>query len=506
MGFYSMEPMYKKMIQTRPVNCHLCRASDPNLQAELAQDLWKEKPEFSLEQEQAILIRNESENNRVTGVVLFHPTPLSDLYDECQDAELTGRLRRHVSGKLAVITGIYGYDSPSRDTRQTVLTEMLAHCLKQEYTYVLCLHGKKYDELLLRQGFVPLDDTSDCYLVNLATPTVLFFDTGSSFKEPLRSNPVIREKIWQCHVKFQKAMSRLYPGHLILSLESDILNHRLIQLITSENNVPATPLPVRKLGEKMCVPFGSILKGILVPNCVTKTLDTEKRYDPDMIHFEIKEFPNYAPLRTQIRAIKSFDRPVILVDDLYHKGYRMQELDPLLSEEKIEVSKMIVGVLSGQGRDLARIRNKKVDSAYFVPNMRTWFIESDFYPFLGGDSIKVDADKQIKSSALPSINQILPYYMPHFLQDVSQESFYHLSEICLENAEELLRCLEQEYQKSSGRKLTMERIGEVLAEPRYPDIGSAISYQPHESPSTYLKYEKQRLVRLKGMIWLHPNE
>ena len=77
-----------------------------------------------------------------------------------------------------------------------------------------------------------------------------------------------------------------------------------------------------------------------------------------------------------------------------------------------------------------------------------------------------------------------------------------MSEICLDNAEDILRSLEKEYQKLSGRKLTMERIGEIMAEPRYPDIGSAASYSPHEAPSAYIEYEKQRLVRLKSLIGL----
>lgn len=502
MGLYSMEPLYKKMVKTKAINSMITDKANDNLLAELKLGLLKDYSDQQLAREQAVIIRDEKDYNRITGIVLFHPVPLSELYEECKNADLADRLRKHISGKVAVISAIFGTSSQTGDNRQTALTEMLAYCLRQEYTYVLYLHGKDHEELLLRQGFLPIDTAPDCYVVNLGSPIVLFFDTYSSIKEPLGSNPVIREKIWQCHLKYQEAMTLLYPGNLVLSLESDILNHRLIQLITAENQVPSTPLPVRKLGEKMCVPFGNILKGILVPNCVTKSLDTEKLYAPDMEHFQIKEFANYAPLRTQIRAIKSFGRPVILVDDIYHKGYRIQELDPLLKEEKVEISKIIVGVLSGKGSDLAKLRDKKVDSAYFIPNMRAWFIESDFYPFIGGDSIKVTDRKQIKTAALPSINPILPYYMPHFLKNISQKAFYKLSEICLDNAEDILRSLEKEYQKLSGRKLTMERIGEIMAEPRYPDIGSAASYSPHEAPSAYIEYEKQRLVRLKSLIGL----
>ena len=33
-----------------------------------------------------------------------------------------------------------------------------------------------------------------------------------------------------------------------------------------------------------------------------------------------------------MRTIQSFHRPVILVDDILHKGYRMRRLDPILNE------------------------------------------------------------------------------------------------------------------------------------------------------------------------------
>ena len=500
MGLYTMEPLYKKMVRTKPINTVVTARASENLRIELKLGFLSEVTPEHLAKEQILVIRDEKEYNRIQGVVLFHRLNFTELYEECQDPVLTSHLRKNISGKIAVISGIYGTVSETDDTRQTVLTEMIAYCLKREYTYIMYLHGKESEDLLLRQGFVPLSVADDCYIVNLTNPVILFFDTYSAFKEPFGSNTNIRKTIFSCHQKLQRAISRLYPGNLVLSLDSDILNHRLMKLITRENQVPATPLAVRQLGEKMVVPFGNILKGILVPNCVTKSLDTDKLYDPDMQQFDIREFPNYAPLRTQIRTIKSFGRPVILVNDLYHKSFRMEKLDPLLKEENVPISKIIVGVLSGNGSDLAKLQNKKIDSAYFVPNMRSWFIESNLYPFIGGDSIKVKADKKQPSTILPSINPILPYYLPHFLDHIAPKAFYEMSEVCLENAKEILRCVEKEYQKLSGRKLTMERLGEIMAVPRCPDVGKSISYSPHESPSSYIEYEEQKLVRLKNLI------
>ena len=38
-----------------------------------------------------------------------------------------------------------------------------------------------------------------------------------------------------------------------------------------------------------------------------------------------------------MRTIKSFDRPVILVDDLMHPGVRIKALDPVLRQERVDI-------------------------------------------------------------------------------------------------------------------------------------------------------------------------
>ena len=81
-----------------------------------------------------------------------------------------------------------------------------------------------------------------------------------------------------------------------------------------------------------------------------------------------------------MRTIKSFNRPVILVDDLLHKGYRMNEIDPILKSNDVEVVETVVGVQTGRGRDLMTIKERTVDSAYFLPNLKCWIDESDMYP------------------------------------------------------------------------------------------------------------------------------
>ena len=88
----------------------------------------------------------------------------------------------------------------------------------------------------------------------------------------------------------------------------------------------------RRQGPDICVPYGKLLRGVAVPNTVTKTLRTDKVYEADLSDYAIEAYPEYSPLPDQVRTIRAFDRPVILVDDLLHDGKRLRSLSPLLKE------------------------------------------------------------------------------------------------------------------------------------------------------------------------------
>lgn len=156
-----------------------------------------------------------------------------------------------------------------------------------------------------------------------------------------------------------------------------------------------------------------------------------------------------------------------------------------------------MSVLSGIGKDIARKTEKNVDCAYFIPNMRSWFIESDFYPFIGGDSIEKEGRQ---TTILPSVNPILPYQIPCFLENISGAALYRLSEACLENTQELLEAMENIYQKKMGRKLIIGRLGEVLFQSRYPDCGGGNFEEENGTPSQYIKYERKRLKRMNRFM------
>ena len=248
----------------------------------------------------------------------------------------------------------------------------------------------------------------------------------------------------------------------------------------------------------MCVPFGKILRGKVVPNTVTKTVHTDKVYDPAIAQSSIEAFPYYSPIESQIRTIKSFARPAILVDDLMHKGDRILALNPLFKREGIDIQMVLVGVLSGRGRDLMDLQERPVDCVYFVPNLRRWFVESTLYPFIGGDTVRRDA---LPIPGLqPSVNRILPYATPECAGECSREALFEFSRCCIENAREILMVLESEYREIFARNLTLGRLSEAVILPLCPDKGSCMAYDPNLSATVYLDNDLEMLMRTRQLM------
>ena len=477
-GLYAMEPAYKKAAVCLPVETVIAPG--------------------------VISIVEVKQERRICGKVWYHEISQGDLYEECQDVEKASVLRSLVSGRVAVITRLEGEVSETDDKRLTAVNEALEWFQENSFSYALCFCLHRYEDTLKTHGFVPVAGIRDVGIVDLRNPVVLFYDTATAVKEPLSLSLKVRLAVRSSHLALLEAITGMFPGQLVLCFESGVMNHRLVRLITEEN--PRTEGEEDlKYPPKMCVPFGKILKGNVVPETVTKGLDTEKVYDEDLEHFTISEFPGYASLDLQIRAIRSFYRPLILVDDLYHSGYRAEKILESCEKAGISELQLITGVLSGRGKDLARSRGIPIRSVYSVPNMKTWFIESDLYPFLGGDSAGIDGSRASedgqRSSApplsLPSVNTILPYEVPGFLRDVDLSSVYHLSEVCLANARNIFMALEEEYSRLYGRRLVTERLREVIAQPRHPDSINFDETMLQELTSAVIAQQLKRLHRLK---------
>jgi hypothetical protein len=259
------------------------------------------------------------------------------------------------------------------------------------------------------------------------------------------------------------------------------------------NGVENVPQGVRQLGPYMCVPYGKILSNEVVPNTVTKTLRAEKKFASDVDSFDVVEYPGYSPLKNQVRTLRSFRRPVILVDDLLHKGYRIEKLDRVLREEGLTTGRIVVAMMSGYGQDLMRVQGREAECEYFIPNLRYWFTESLLYPFIGGDSI---GDKGTTEHLIPSINLVLPYYFPHFIGDVTDEDIRRFSCVALENALELMQTLEKRHQEVFNTTLTIRRLGEALQQPRLPDKGVCMKYDMNLPASAYLQEDLRQIQRI----------
>ena len=122
------------------------------------------------------------------------------------------------------------------------------------------------------------------------------------------------------------------------------------------------------------------------------------------------------------------------------------------------------------------------------------------YPYIGGDSIK-DEGKQVSSLGnIPSLNLVLPYAVPSFLGDIPGKSIYDYSMTCLENARSILKTLEEEYQNVFERKLTIKRLGEVITEPKIPDMGEHVTADENVAASVYVEKDMERLVRMRKMF------
>ena len=450
----------------------------------------------------SLLLLRGADDETLFGWVSYRTLSPAQLFSALKEPELTQRIRLQSAGPVLLITAIHtAAEFRSQDPAQLLLSELLARHVQEDCAYALYLpHSGLCDpeteDLLFRQGFCPVEGAPCLYQVDMHAPTVLIQNLETAIQEPLAHNPRVLRTLRRCHERLQRAVSGLYPGSLVLTLASDVIHHRLLEKITDINHVPITPTVPRKLGKYMCVPFGKLLRSKAVPNTVTKTLHTDKVYAPDLKSSRIETFLHYAPIPSQIRTIKSFDRPVILVDDLMHPGTRINAIDPLFRAEDIPIKTVLVGVLSGYGRDLMQVRGRPVDSVYFVPRLRQWFVESTLYPFIGGNTVRRPAAPV--PGLLPGINHILPYADPGLGEECSRQAVFELSRCCLENARNLMLVLEAEYRTLYARNLTLSRLPEAVILPLCPDKGACMSYDPNLAASVYLENDLELLLRSHG--------
>ena len=504
-GLYLREPQDKPMLRTEDLEFSLCREA-----RELAPllDQLTPPPEglaraVADSGDQAVLL-HRSGSDEPLGAVTFRCLDSQMLYARLKSPQLTGLVRQSTGGRALLISGVLvPRGEQQEEFGQLLLTEVLTLALSREYAYGLyCpLEGAASAfarQLILRQGFVPVAGEKDALAADMRRPLVLNRNVDTAIKQPLASRPAVAAAVSAARIRLQEALTGLYPGNLVLSLSAGVIYHRLLQRITARNGVPAEPLVPRQLGPDICVPYGKILRGVTVPNTVTKTIHTDKVFARDLTSFDIENFPGYAPLESQIRTIHSFRRPVILVDDLLHSGNRIRALDPLFRQEGVVIDRVLVGLLSGRGRDLMAAKGRSVDSVYFIPNMRSWFVESTMYPFIGGDT--VGHGEPSVPGLTPAVNLILPYAFPRFYRECGREAVFRFSCACLENARDILLALETTFRERYARNLTLSRLSEAVILPLSPDKGSCMHYDPSLPASVFLQNDLEMLLRMRNVL------
>ncbi len=487
-SLYLRQPMYKFIMSAKDLNFRVFRGGGVL---------------------QGVDINDGSRNDAMIARARVYPVESVHLYEEFGDAGLAAYVRKAAAGPSLIISQMEADPSAVEvDPYQLILTEVLAEALKDDYTYAV-YHGQEsaQDEhriidILERQGFreIVIDGRqTGCYGVDMRNPVTVIHNMSTVLKSPFNKNQNVEKALCKAQIRLQDSLTELFPDTLILSVDSTIMHHKLIHKITEENGVPAEERKKRQLGPYMCVPFGKILNGMAVPNTVTKTLHLEKSFAPDLTTFKIKEYPNYASIEDQVRTIRSFRRPAILVDDILHKGYRIRRLDPILNDNNVKVHKLLVGILSGNGRDLMKQQDRDVDTVYFVPNLNAWFVESTMYPFIGGDG--VERHRGTRDDDLTSINMIMPYMMPSFLVSrCEKKAIYDFSMVCLENARDIMKVLEEEYQRIFQKKLTLQRLSEAVHRPALTDVGQCLDFDRAIAASSYIEDDIERLQRLRRLL------
>lgn len=515
-GLYMREPAYKHVLQARDMHLEDFGPADPAVLREMESELVRRGYDmnaltsyFSRKDVRMVVIRDGKQNDKAVAVAAVNRLDSIDLLSAFHDQDIAAYIRSMAAGSIAVIGGLFFSERSSiTNLSQTILVELLSELLAHDFTYVVYHPCDKAGlnrgaiRAVTKQGFVNIapEGAQPIYAVNARSPVIIFKNVDTLIKHPLNKNEAVLAAVEEAHDRLLAMLRRIYPGELVISYNAGIMYHKIIHLLTEINSVSPVPYEKKSYGRYMAVPFGKLLEGSAVPNTVTKSLHTEKYFNRDVTDFTIEESGFYSTIENQIKTIKSFNRPVILVDDLLHKGYRMNEIDPILKDNNVDVINTVVGVQTGRGRDLMTIKERTVESAYFLPNLKCWIDESDMYPYIGGDSIKDEGVPVADHDFISSLNLLLPFTVPTFLGKISRESFYDFSMTCLENAGSILRTLEEEYQKVFERKLTLKRLGEVITDPKNPDLFAHVKLDESMAASAFVEMNIEKLIRMRKMF------
>ena len=513
-NLYQREPTYKHMLQAKEMSISEL-GTVPHDAAVLAGERLAQKggkAGAALDYlfrpgVRGICIEGGTSERRLLGIAAAHRVDADGFYEEFRDVELAAHVRTASCGSAAVIGFFFPQSARGiSNISQILLTELLTGLLAKGYTYAVYhpVDGagdqESIHEALRRQGFVNIAESGKTPLlaVDMKAPNIIFRDVEAVIKSPFNKNPHVLRALEMAHSRLLHALTSICPGELVLSFNTNAAYNKIISKVAALNGVPNTPDPSGRKGPYLAAPYGKALRHVVVPNTVTKALHVEKYFYRDLKNgFRVAERYGYSSLDNQAAVLKSFHRPVILIEDLLHKGYRMNKLLPYLENAGVEVKAVVTGVLTGKARDHMLQTGRRVESAYYIPSINIWLNERDCYPFIGGDGIDIGEVAAFDTKS-HSINLIMPYAYPDFIKRNDPSAVYRYSMACLENARDILKVLEEEYQRVFEKNLTLKRLGEVISNPKIPFPGAGINYDDSVAPSVFVESDIERLMRTGG--------
>jgi hypothetical protein len=221
-------------------------------------------------------------------------------------------VRKLASGRILLVEQPEG---GGEELRQ-LLCDLLARSLEREHTYALYLGaGEAEADIAAQAGFLPIPGQGDLLYADMRSPLVLIEDALQRIKEPFASDEAVVAAVLSTRPSLRRAIANLFPGKLLLCFDMEAINAGLIEKVRARNGVADVPPAEKRYGKFMCVPYGKILADTIVPNTVTKALHADKVFHADESGFDITESPGYSLLVNQVKTLKSFRRPVLLIDD-----------------------------------------------------------------------------------------------------------------------------------------------------------------------------------------------
>jgi nicotinic acid mononucleotide adenylyltransferase len=305
-------------------------------------------------------------------------------------------------------------------------------------------------------------------IANLQRPVLLINDLIDQFKNPYHGDRQLQRLIQANLRQLSDVFRHIFPGNLLLRINNRDLVAKLVERLCELNEVPFRygHGTNRQLGQHMAILLGQVLGREVVPNTISKAFHADRTIDRRGEKSEFMPFPYYTGLRTQMLTMKNFARSPILADLFSLSGQTLMHLIDMARSIDLPVAKVLVGIITGQARELLHANRVETHYLIHLPRLTNWFNLRHFYPFIGGETI--NQPFYYRKVVLESMNYIFPYRRALQLQEVPREQLLMLSQVCLDGSRDIFAYFEAHYLQQYKRELTLAQLPEIMEDPRRP--------------------------------------